>query len=284
MLQLTAVFAHGGVAAIDGGLTVNDSVGTGTLTLASQQTYTGNTTLVKGTLAAGTNDILTASAKMNMAGGTFSTGGMNQSLTATALLATAPSKIDMAGVSNTLQFSDSVGETWASAPAGTLLRINNWTTTGGEHIIFSGAGLIASQLNLIHFTGYQGTAVLTGGELFPSTNTVLTRGDLTGEGAASGADLTTLLSSLANPAAYLTAHGYNQADYADVADVNRDGAVDNADIQAEIYFLINGTLPSPSPSAPLPGGAVPEPASMVLLAVGGLAVLGARYRRRGAGN
>jgi autotransporter-associated beta strand protein len=268
--------------------------GAGAATLSNQNSYTGNTTVSQGALILGTNEAISSTSKVILAGGTLGTNGQNQTFSSAALSVTSSSKIDVgqSGSNDTLHFADSHSETWGASSLGSLLRIDNWTPTDqftqGDHITFDGSpGLTGSpttgQLSQIHFTGFKGTAQLVSGELLPSTNTVLTRGDLTLNGAIAMDDLTKLEQVLTDVNSYKTANGLNDADVLDLADVDRDGAMTNGDVQAEIYLLINGFLPpipGPSPgSVPSGAASVPEPGSLLLMAIAALAVAESTRRR-----
>ncbi|HEY2881859.1 MAG TPA: dockerin type I domain-containing protein, partial [Pirellulales bacterium] len=217
-------------------------------------------------------------------GGTFATGGFSQAMNTTPLQVSFPSTIDMGGTANTLHLADSSGQNWGSSGPGQLLTINGWTAGGGEHILFDGPGLTGNpssgQLNQIHFTGYEGTAVLGAvGELLPSTNIQLMRGDVTGDGTISASDIDRMQLVITNLHAFESntmpgGNGYgtvlNDGDALDIVDVNHDGSIDNADLQSLIFLATN-----PGPAPPL---GVPEPSSW-LLAVLCLA-LGSRLRKR----
>jgi hypothetical protein len=176
------------------------------------------------------------------------------------------------------------------------LRVKNWTS-GNSHLIFDGAGLTAAQQAQIHFTTYLGASSLipsgANKEVVPSQTAIrLWRGDLDGSGKNStsavvptGADLTKLKAALADEFGYLNntiagGNGFGTtmsfADFLDVADVNNDGAFNNADLQTEINAVINGVAPSPPPSGASP---VPEPSGVILLGIGGALYLFNRYRR-----
>src|SRR5262249_6658222 len=99
----------------------------------------------------------------------------------------------------------------------------------------------------------------------------LIRGDVSQDQHVDTNDITQLIALLANPNGYLTSHpGFDNADVLDVADVNKDGSVTNADIQALINQLLGG------------GGSqrpVPEPSSCLLLGLVGIGCLPHCYKR-----
>jgi autotransporter-associated beta strand protein len=266
----------------DGGPTsAVTKIGTGTLILSGQNGYSGPTTVHQGTLALGAANALSSSSPISLEAGKFSTGGFDQSL---GILTVAGSAILDVGATGagTVTFADSSSAVWGASGLGLLLRINNWTL-GSDHIMFSGTGLTGSptdgQLSQIHFTGYKGTAQLIANELLPSTTTILTRGDITGEGAVTSADLSGLEQALIDLPGFQASHGFNDADMLDVLDVNQDGSVDNGDVQGEVYLLIHGLLP-PGPG-PLPTGAsaVPEPQTLSLALIGVMAATATSRKR-----
>jgi len=96
-------------------------------------------------------------------------------------------------------------------------------------------------------------------------------GDFNLDGKFDASDIPAMIAALSNLNSYESLHGMN-ASYLDyIGDLNDDGVVNNADLQAMIALLKMGygTMSS-----------VPEPASVVLLGLGGLAALAGAWRRR----
>jgi autotransporter-associated beta strand protein len=160
---------------IAGNLNLNKT-GTGTLTLTGgagtgQNTYTGSTTIAAGTLALGIADRLPDATTIILSGGTFSTGGFNE--TVGALNMTASSTINLGTAASILHFANSSAQSWTP---GTTLTISNWSGTtgvgGGTDQVFAGSdatGLTAQQLSQITFTGFTpGAQILPSGEIVPA--------------------------------------------------------------------------------------------------------------------
>ena len=83
-------------------------------------------------------------------------------------------------------------------------------------------------------------------------------GDFNNDGHVNGADIQAMLAALVDRNGYQSSRGISNADLLAIGDINGDGVVNNADLQALLNLLKSG------------GGsaaAVPEPASIVLLAL-----------------
>jgi autotransporter-associated beta strand protein/T5SS/PEP-CTERM-associated repeat protein len=125
-----------------GGLT---KTGAGTATLSGDNTFTGTLRVNQGTLQLGASDRIANSANMELNGGTFHTGGFNETLGTMTL--GASSIIDFGSGASTLTFADSSALTWTGT-----LEIHNWSGDayggGTDRLIFGNAatGLTADQL------------------------------------------------------------------------------------------------------------------------------------------
>lgn len=126
--------------------------GTGTLILGAANTYTGATTVSQGRVEIAAADRLADASTMSLGGGTFATGGFNETLGALGM--TASSSIDMGTGASVLSYANSNG-TWTG-----VLTIENWSgsTDGGgtDQLRFGtdGTGLSAAQLGQIQFAGF----------------------------------------------------------------------------------------------------------------------------------
>jgi hypothetical protein len=198
-------------------------------------------------------------------GGTFASAGHNQTLT--TLSVAANSTIDM-GHGGSLTFSGGSAGNWAS---NTILRVSDWTPNATDPtqdaqtpLIIGSSGSLTTELSQIHFTGYlTGAQQLSDGEVVPALATQLVLGDVNLDPGhhVDASDVLALERALTNLSGYEAAHGFDNADLDDVADINGDGKVNNADVQALIYDLQHGFGSL--------AGVVPEPNSLILL---GLAV------------
>ena len=96
------------------------------------------------------------------------------------------------------------------------------------------------------------------------------RGDWNRDGVVTSTDLRTMLDAVTNINTYtqnLQSSGLSEDQCMTICDVNRDGKITNADVQAEINLLLNSGAS---------GAATPEPTSLALLGIGiaSLTVLG----------
>jgi len=94
-------------------------------------------------------------------------------------------------------------------------------------------------------------------------------GDFNRDGHVNAADVLAMETALTNLPAYQTANGLSAVQLLAIGDLNGDGVINNADLQALINLIQSG-----GGSA----GAVPEPASLVLLVTGSLMLMLRRGR------
>ena len=240
--------------------------------------------------------------RLNMAGGTLNTGGFNQSLSALKLNANSTLDLNAGNSGETFSFGDSSTQHWIFGAANGTLTINNWSGTGSpagtdlDQIVFpTVTSLNGNELSQIQFAGsgnqYAKLVQLTGGpnsgkfELAPSATLptgIMTLGDVNQDGVVNVKDVSALMSALADLSDYQngttsirSGGAWTASQLIYTADVNRDDVVDNRDVQALVNYIANG----------LTGGggsltAVPEPTSIVLGALGALALAGVALRNR----
>jgi fibronectin-binding autotransporter adhesin len=288
----TAVFAHAGTAAVDGGLTIKDTSGsnTGVLTFNATNTYTGPTKIESGTLQMGIANALPLTATLKMAGGTLDVNSFNQQTG--GLKTTASSVINFLDPTfgnngGIVQLADSTLLHWVNGTTttGATLHIANWNgnaTVGGglnQILLPSVSSLTGNQLNQIVFDGSAFThakliAVAGGAELVP-TNTapggILKFGDINQDGSVNNTDVGAFLKALTNLDAYKTLRGFNDSQMITVADTNYDDVVTNADIQSLLSLVAGGGGAS---------GLVPEPSTVALMMLGGLFIAGRGLKQR----
>jgi autotransporter-associated beta strand protein len=244
------------------------------LTLSGANTYTGNTTVTGGVLQIGAANSVPAASNLVLGGGTFNSGGLSDTMN--KLTVQAASIMDLAAGASTLNFNNSSLTPWIGG-----LTINNWSS-GTDHIFvgpssLTGPGLTHAQLNSIQFTGAGTGAILQGGELLPNTGAPLLTivpGDFNLDGQVTAADLPAMLSALTDLNSYESTKQISDGDLLTLGDFNHSGSVTNVDIQGMLDYL-----------ASLGAGSVagvPEPASIVLLGMGALALLRTAARRRSA--
>ncbi|HEY2761665.1 MAG TPA: autotransporter-associated beta strand repeat-containing protein, partial [Pirellulales bacterium] len=259
-------------------------VGTNTQVFTGVNTYSGATTISNGTLALGvanaiaTTPTVTLGDANNSTSGTLATGGFSQAMTATLALAKNGNlDLGLGGQPGTgkVSFLASNG-LWGSS----LLTIKNWTP-GIDHLFFgtSNGGLDPTQVSDITFANFGAAKITASGEIVPvATVPTFVLDDVNGDGHFTVADISAEMAALTNLSAFQNNYGPNHlvlnADELDaVLDQNHDGVINNTDVQAAITSLANtGGVGNMT--------AVPEPASVVLLALGGMALAAQRLRRQ----
>jgi hypothetical protein len=134
----------------------------------------------------------------------------------------------------------------------------------------------AAELAQIHFTGYTTGAkqILGTGEVLPvSTAHILDLGDVSQNLHVDAGDIMAMEVALTNLGAYQAAHPYlaDVDDMEDVLDINGDGLINNADLQALVTDLSNSSGTTIG---------VPEPSTLVLGLLGFVSLSGLAFKRR----
>ncbi len=209
------------VTGLDGGLTVNDSTGTGRFTLLGTNTYSGNTTVSAGTLALGVNGSITNSANLIVAANAvLDVSGLTSAFTLAQVLSSQTLSNSAVGAvingtnncsAGTLSLIyDGVNPSFIitngamTISSATVFRVNNTgaTLTPGTYKIISratggNAGLVAGAVpSSVTVTGGPGAGSpslsIVGGELYltvggTSVISYTSTGPFTYDGAAHGA-------------------------------------------------------------------------------------------------
>jgi autotransporter-associated beta strand protein len=134
--------------AVDGITALTKSNG-GTLTLGGANTYTGITTVSGGTLALAAANRIADTSNLVLAGGTFATGGFNETLG--TLTVSASSIIDLGSGASALVFADSNAAIWGGSVSLSFINF----TLNSDTIRFGGDanGLSSAQLAKITING-----------------------------------------------------------------------------------------------------------------------------------
>jgi autotransporter-associated beta strand protein len=260
--------------------------GSGTWVLTIDSTYTGTTRVNAGTLKLGIANAIAGATHSNLIlnGGTFATGGFNQTMGTLQVL--AKSTIDMGSATNMLNLDNSNDSNplWAWTP-NKLLSIANWDgnasdpTSGGgpDKVFIGGGGLSSAQLSQIKFDNYRsGATILASGELVPASSAIVLSGDFNFSGHTDASDIVPMLKALTDLNSFQTINSLSSYDLLSVGDLNLDGAVTNADIQP----LLDLVASQPGAGATQ---AVPEPTSLLLAAFMFPLVIGLAFGLRSEG-
>ncbi|UEG50258.1 hypothetical protein LK994_02055 [Ferruginibacter lapsinanis] len=144
---------------------------------ASNNNYTGTTTINAGEIRLNPSANATFASQIILNGGKLSTVNITSGRTFTSsstLKLDASSTIDLGNNVHSVTFSNSSAVTWA----GTTLAITGWIGTGGSsgtggRVFVGSGGLLSTQLNKVNFSGYAPGAVIVSGEVVPTPPPVI---------------------------------------------------------------------------------------------------------------
>jgi autotransporter-associated beta strand protein len=278
----SALTHNSAIAGADGGLTVN---GAGTVVITGADTYTGATKVSAGTLVVGANGALPTGASVAL-----SSTGTLQLGTGTGLATISSLAISGSGVFD-ITNNHAIITYGSSDPIATIRGYlksgyNNGGWNGTDGIISSTAQTLTNGLRYgVGWAdgndGVHDVAGLSSGEI-ELKYTLL--GDANLDGTVNGSDFSILAANFGlgvtnwDQGNFLYSSSVNGSDFSALAanfgqgDSGADASITPADIQALDSFAVANGLPVPTITA------VPEPASIGLLALGGIVAM--RRRRK----
>jgi autotransporter-associated beta strand protein len=290
-IGLNQTMLHGGTAAIDGGLIFQ---GSGTTTLTASNSYTGATTVKAGTVALNTPFAVPAFTQLNVGANALVVASQNFG-TKNSLFLTG---VSLAGSTNAWTGKIDLNNNDMVVRGGVIATLTNQVAMGYAGGTWQGTGGITSSMaanDNTHLTALgviqnsadgslSGAAIYTSfdGQTVANTDVLVKYtyyGDADLSGTVDGTDYSRIDNGFASRSTAHPLSGWFNGDF------NYDGVIDGSDYTLiDNAFNTQGANISAQVAAQIGSGsvgaAVPEPATLSLLAIGAVGVLGRRRRSR----
>ena len=272
-------------------------LGTGTLTLSGANNYTGTTTVTSGALTIAAPGALpvgntvtnnsTLNINANSTAGAISGTGITS--IASGVTVSAPSfaqggiTMQLAGSAPALNSKLNVAGTLTMGGTLTLNLAGGFSPAIGQSFDLFDWGSRSGAFLSLQLPGLSGSLAWGTNQLYTAgilsvIDSNFVPGDLNRDGQVTAADIATLMSALTNLPGYESSHNsMTNQQLLEIADLNGDGQVNNADTQSLIALLANNAANAAAGGSS--ATAVPEPAAILIFAIGFLSLAFSRRPR-----